>query len=58
MKDSWKQAIEQKMMLAFVGKEVPQRVLSLLAERKIAGFTLFRPFNYLHNIEHHDNTDM
>lgn len=46
MTDAWKHAIEQKMMLAFVGKEAPQRVLSLLAEREIAGFTLFRSFNY------------
>ena len=46
MANPWKQAIEQKLMLAFVGMEPPQKVLSLLAERNIAGFTFFRPFNY------------
>jgi beta-N-acetylhexosaminidase len=46
MTKPWKQAIEQKLMLAFRGMEPPQAVLTLLAERNIAGFTFFRPFNF------------
>ncbi|MGB3713201.1 MAG: glycoside hydrolase family 3 N-terminal domain-containing protein [Candidatus Promineifilaceae bacterium] len=37
--------IDQKLMLAFKGTEPPDRILTLLEERAIGGFSLFRPSN-------------
>jgi beta-N-acetylhexosaminidase len=37
--------IDGKLMLAFAGTSVPDRVRSLLAEQNVAGFTLFRQDN-------------
>jgi beta-N-acetylhexosaminidase len=38
-------SIDQMLMLAFKGTEPPDRMLSLLEERAIGGFSLFHPFN-------------
>ena len=39
------QAIGQKLMLAFEGTEPPADVLTIVRERDVGGFTLFRPLN-------------
>src|SRR5690606_125556 len=38
--------IGYKFMLAFEGRTPPERVLDWIAERKVGGFSLFRPHNY------------
>lgn len=40
-----KELLGYKLMLAFEGKTPPKRIVDWLAERPLAGFTLFRPLN-------------
>lgn len=40
-----KETLGYKLMLAFAGEEAPERIMKWVAERPLAGFTLFRPLN-------------